>query len=576
MNKELFGVFGSVDAFRRLRSTDEFDTVVEADTVTVGIRDPALSIPNRTSVYQDEDGSCLLWGEAYVPAVDADNSARWILQQYERNGTETLRHLNGSYLVLLEHDGEATIYTDPIRSRECFYSDALDTRVFGTDAAAIGSAIPEPTLSEQSMVEFVYLSVILDDRTLLSELDRIPFDGYVTATDTGSLSRFVYRPRTFDFAEELARRLRRALERRTRLPGPKGLLLGAGYDARVVLSQIPDITQCFTVGSTSTPEVRIARLLSGSYGADHHRIPLDGTYMNLDFETVQYTNGINESIHVHQRGVERMANVRTMYHGWAFDTLLKDFFVQKSRLGIGRKSVRLSSLPENPDPATFLLEWRLGIMPDSLTLLESRSEIGIDDPRGYFRSLLESEFEKCRRRCRNEHDVANAFGVKHLPSKSFRRHIDDHFIESFVAADAELIDWHLRTPPAHRSIDTYLDALNRLDADLLRYRPPDRPRSIRICNPIEGFLRRTLPFLTQFGNAWPDIDALYDRTRLDEEWFEDHPELQEQSTRFKLRVHDTQIWLETVLGRSVPLSRIVYPSPRTGSNTTSDRSSHVP
>lgn len=570
MNKESFGVFGSIDEFRRLRSTDEFDRVVEAETVTVGVRDPTLSIPNRTTVYEGEEGLCLLWGEVYVPSADTDNSAQWVLQQYVRDGTEALRHLNGSYLALLEHDGEATIYTDPIRSRECFYSDELDSRIFGTDAAALGKAIPEPTLSDQSMVEFVYLSVILQDRTLLSELDRIPFDGYITATDAGSLSRFVYRPRTFDFAEELARRLRRALKRRAQLPGPKGLLLGAGYDARVVLSQIPEITKCFTVGSPSTPEVQIARLLSESYGADHYCIPLDEEYMHLDFETIQYTNGINESIHVHQRGVERIADVRTMYHGWAFDTLLKDFFVQKSRVGVGRKSVRLSSLAERPDPAEFLLKWRLGIMPESLSLLESRSELGIDDPWGYFRSLLESEFEECRRRCRTEHDVANAFGVKHLPSKSFRRHIDDHFIESFVAADAELIDWHLRTPPAHRSVDTYLEALDRLDDTLLQHRPPDRPRSIRVCNPIEGFLRRKIPFLTQFGNAWPDIDALYDRTELDEAWFKEHPDLREQSSRFKLRVHDCDLWLETVLERSVPLRRIVYPSPRANSSTNSD------
>lgn len=569
MDKELFGVFGPVDEFRRFRAIDEFDTVVEADTVTVGVRDPVLSIPSRTTVHQGENGSCVLWGEAYVPAADTDNAARWFLRQYARDGVEALQHLNGSYLALLEHDGEATIYTDPIRSRECFYSDAPGVRVFGTDAAPIGEAIPEPTLSDQSMIEFVYLSVILDDRTLLSELDRIPFDGYITATDAGILSRFVYQPRTFDFAEELARRLRRALDRRAGLPGPKGLLLGAGYDARVVLSQIPDITRCFTVGSPSTPEVRVARLLSESYDAEHHLIPLNEEYMDLDFDIIQYTNGINESVHVHQRGVERIADVRTMYHGWAFDTLLKDFFVQKSRFGVGRKSIRLSSLAEEPDPATFLLEWRLGIMPDSLSLLESHPELGIDDPREYFRSLLESEFEQCRRRCRTEHDVANAFGVKHLPSKPFRRHIDDHFIESFVAADAELIDWHLRTPPRHRSIDTYLDALNRLDDDLLRYRPPDRPRSIRMFNPIEGFVRRKVPFVTQFGDAWPDIDALYDRTHPDEDLFEDQPELRTQSTRFKLRVHDGRVWLETVLGRPIPLDRIVYPS-SAGSRAGSD------
>ena len=56
------------------------------------------------------------------------------------------------------------------------------------------------------------------------------------------------------------------------------------------------------------------------------------------------------------------------------------------------------------------------------------------------------------------------------------------------------------------------------------------PRSVRVINPIEGFLRRHVPFVTQFGDAWPDINALYDRTHPDEEWFEDQPELRTQST----------------------------------------------
>lgn len=560
MKKELFGIFDQLDAFQRHRSVDEFDTVVEGDTITVGIRDPSLSIPNRTTVYDGKEGMCLLWGEVYSSSNETDNIAQWTLQKYREDGSDILQKLNGSYLAIIEYDGEATIYTDPIRSRECFYTDKLDNRIFGTDTVSVASALSQPTVSRQSLIEFAYLSVILEERTLVSEISRIPFDGYITATETGSLIRFVYQPQEFNYTDELAKRLRRALKRRAQLPGPKGLLLGAGYDARVVLSQIPEITHCFTVGTTSIPEVQIAQLLSESYNAEHHCIPLNQGYMTLDFDVIQYTNGLNESIHVHQRGVEQIADVQTMYHGWAFDTLLKDFFIQKSRIGLGNKSIRLSSLAEKPEPVSFLLERRLGVMPESLDLLESCPELEVNDAYDYLHSLLESELNKCRHRCQSEHNVANMFGVKYLPSKSFRRHIDNHFIESFVAADSELIDWHLRTPPTHRSTETYLTALNQLDGNLLQHRPPDRPRSIRIWNPIEGFLRRKLPFLTQFSGSWPNINQLYQQAELDECWFDEYPEFHDQSVRFKLRVHDISIWLAAVLGSDVPPTAVVHPS----------------
>lgn len=560
MEKELFGVFGQRDVFQQHRSIDEFDRVVEGDTITVGLRDATLSVPNRTTVYQDEDGICILWGEVYAPQIEICNVAQWTLQKYREQDSAILQRLNGSYLAILENNAEATIFTDSIRSRECFYSDMLNTRLFSTDATSIIQALPEPTISQQALIEFAYLSVILDEKTLIEEVARIPFDGYITATDSGSLSRFVYQPQKFNYSDELAQRLSRALRRRAQLPGSKGLLLGAGFDARVVLSQVPEISHCYTVGPPAASEVQIARSLCESYNAKHHCIPLDQDYMDLDFDIIQYTNGLNESIHIHQRGIKHIADVQTMYHGWAFDTLLKDFFIQKSRIGFRNKSIRRSSLQQNPDPATFLMERRLGIMPSSFDLLQSCAELPIDNAKDYLYSLLQDELDQCRHRCQSEHDVANVFGVKHLPSKSFRRHIDNHFIESFVGADSELIDWHLRTPPTHRNTKTYLAALTQLDSDLLQHRPPDRPHSIRICNPIEDFLRRKIPFLTPFGNSWPNIDQLYQQAELDELWFHADPALHDQSTRFKLRVHDIQLWLETVLDVDVPFATVVCPA----------------
>ncbi len=546
MQKELFGVFGDADAFADVRDAGSFDRVCSTDSLTVGIRDPDLDAPHRSSTHEDGSGCCVIWGEIYTPE-GVSHPARWLLDRYRKRGKPALAALNGSYLVAIDDGERAAVYTDPIRSWECFYTDVAGPRAFGTDAAHVCRLGSKLSLDPDSLFEFAHISVVLDNRTLVREVSRTPFDGVLFSDSTERLDRFVYRPREFDYANELAARLERAFSRRSDLQGTKGMLLGAGYDSRTLLAGIPDIECCYTVGTEDSSEVRVARKLAEQYGAAHRTLGIDGSYFRTDIGTVRYTNGIGESIHIHQRGIERVADADVMYHGWAIDSLLKEFFVQKRRLGAFGKSVKLSSLPEEPDAFEFLTDRKLGIMPDSPALIEECPSIS--DPEHAIEARLERELDRCRARCTREDDLPSVFGIKNLPSKSFRTHLADQFTESFVCADSELIDWHLSTPPEYRSTETFLAAIQQLDPNILKYRPPDRPRTSSVLNQVEGFLRRNLPLpLSPFDSPWPDRRSIYREYGLDRTLLPDSPALHPCSVRFKLRIHDVETWLAALAG----------------------------
>ena len=547
MRKELFGVFDDYDGLTALRDPDSFDRICSSDSLSVGIRDSDLGAPHRSAAYEDETGCCVIWGEVYLPEP-VSRPARWVLDRYRTEGRSGLSALNGSYLVAIATEETAAVYTDPIRSWECFYTDRAGSRVFGTDAARVCRTSSKLSIDPDSLLELAHLSIVLDDRTLFEDISRTPFDGVLRPNSVERLDRFVYRPREFDYAGELAARLERALTRRTTLRGTKGLLLGAGYDSRTLLAGIPEIECCYTVGSEDSSEVRVAKKLAAQYDATHQTLGVDGSYFTTDIDTVRYTNGIGESIHIHQRGIEEVADTDVMYHGWAIDSLLKEFFVQKKRVGAFGKSVKLSSLATQPDALSFLTRKKLGIMPDSPTLLAECASVS--EPEEILEARLEDELERCRARCTRSHDLPSVFGIKNLPSKSFRMHLFDQFTESFICADSELIDWHLSTPPEYRSTETFLAAIQQLDSNILRYRPPDRPRTSSVVNQIEGFLRRNLP-LTAFDTPWPDRRSLYSTYDLDRTLLPQSPALHPCSVRLKLRVHDVETWLAALADETV-------------------------
>ena len=551
MNKELFGVFGDHDDFRALREGTEFDDVVAGEAATVGVRDSHLGYPGRTDVHRDEDGFCVVWGEAHASA-DAGPAAE-LYEAYVEAGRAGLAEANGSYVAVIEHDGRALVATDAIRSWECFYTDAAGVRVFGTDLSTLVDVPPALPLDGRAPFEFLHLGTVLGERTLFEPIRRVPFDGYLTADDAGELRRFVYEPREFDYAGELAERLWRAIQRRRSFPDRKGILLSAGQDSRSIMLGVPDISHSYTVGRADSQETTVAKQVADQYGLAHGVLPPDERYLRNDDRTVLYTQGLRESLHVHHAGYDDAIDVDTIYHGLLYDTVLKGYFLERDGAELFGTKVPFQSVDPDVDPVASLLD-TLGYLPEGSARLVDRAggllgRHGLDvgdapgDPGAFLTDSLQAEFDASTRRADSVHNAMDLLVLRNQPTLDFRHHLADNYVEAFVAADAELLEWHCRTPPSHRHPKTVQEAVADLDDAIFRHRPPSRPRRSSILSQAERFARRKLPLVQRVEPSWPDRSEVYDRDDLDRRFFPDDPAVRELPTRLKLRLHDLRWWL---------------------------------
>lgn len=545
--KGLFGVFGDRSTLERVRARDALDAVVCGPTLTVGVSDPWLGTPGRSFATETDRGCCALWGEAYLPAEAGADPGRWLLTQYRERGLDALAELNGSYVVALDHASRGPVVaTDLVRSRECYYGAVDGERAFGTDPTALAQTLVDPDVRVEPLLEFLQFGTVLGDRTALAGLDRLPFDGGLTPTGTVHLDRFVYKPRSFDYVGELAARLRRALERRDGLPGRAGVLLSGGYDSRMLLAGVSGIDVAYTLGAPESSEVGVARRVADQYGVDHHPLELDDRYIGTDWSTVQYGHGLMESVHVHHGGYTDHMDVDAVYHGALGDTLLRGHFLPVDGVDLFDHSCPPYRLDPDPDAAAHFAE-KFGYSQECDRFLATDA-VPEDDGVAFLRRRMREVLDGLDDRFASTYDGMALFGVQNQPTRSFRFHLIDNFLESCVAVDSELVGWHLSTPPTHRNTRTFLRAIRRLDDDLLRHRPPDRPYDSYTLNQVRNFLRRTLPGVDAYEGPWPDRDRLYDRTGLDRTTFAEEPSVRQFPWRVKLRVNDLTTWLDRATG----------------------------
>jgi asparagine synthase (glutamine-hydrolysing) len=560
MNREVFGVFGDRETLTRFRTAESFDEVVVGDEVAVGLADDELDVPGRSDCYDGPAGTCVLFGEAFAPDGD-DEVARWTARRYAESGLGAFGGLNGSYVAVVDDGERARVVTDAMRSWEVFYADVDGGRVFSTDVSSIRSLVDRPAVRREALLEYLHVGTVFGDRTLFAGIDRVPFDGYLSSDGVGELSRFVYRPdegegnrRTLDdHAAALAHRLERALARRSGLPGPRGLLLSGGKDSRVFLSKL-DIDRCYTIGDAGCREVRAATKVAAQYGADHTILEPDERYLRGDDRKIRYGQSIKESLHIHHAGYDDQFDVRTMYHGVLFDTLLKGYFLERDGVELFGSKLPSTRLAPDPDPVESLLS-TLGYFPeDSPVVADAVSEtfdgvrfddggsLHLDDPGEFLRERLQDELDRGDDRAGSVHNAMDLLVVRNQPVLPFRTHLADNYLECFVAADRDLLDWHLTTPPEHRRDATFWRALQRIDPSIFEHRPPSQPHASRRLNEIERFLRRKLPLLEPFEAAWPDRERLYDDCGLAEELFPGQTAIHDLPARLQLRVNDARWW----------------------------------
>ncbi|WP_330630916.1 asparagine synthase-related protein [Halocatena halophila] len=557
MNKELFGCFGDRSLFDRHRNADTFDTICSTSTMTVGIRDPGLAVDGRSSVYDDGDGFCCLWGEVYPRERYADDElkaaeslAEWLFGRFDREGIDAVHALNGSFLAVFATDEQATVVTDPVRSWECFYTDIDGDRLFSTDLAVLTQRRSSLSYRRDSLLEYIHLGTVLGERTLLQSIDRVPFDGYLNADHVGELDRFVYEPTSFDYARELSERLVRAVDRRATSPDPAGLLLSGGHDSRIFLTEMPSIAESYTIGNPNSREVTVAQNLAGQYDVSHTVLQPDERYLLPTDEKSRYTQGIKEALHIHHAGFNDTFEMESVYHGTLFDTLFKGYFLERDGLELFGMKLPSKGLAPDPDPIDSLLN-TLGFFPAESERVAEAAKALFDvdltleeSPTAFLRSQLEAELETCWERTESVHNAMDLLVIKNQPVMPMHVHLADNYYEGFVAIDSELLDWHLKTPPEYRRYDTFRKAVGAIDDDILKHRPQSQPLGSVRLNQIQRFLRRKVPLLEAFEPAWPPRDELYDRYRLDESLFPDDHAVRGLPARLKLRIHDARWWMQ--------------------------------
>lgn len=549
-NRELFGVFGGPTTFDRFRSRDEFHRIVSGPGVTAGIRDDGLERPGWSSAVETSDGCAVIWGEVVPPADATKPAAAWLLDAVRARGVEAFDELNGSYVSVVDTDGTVRVVPDLLRSRECFYADPDGVRVFGTDAARVARCLQRATIDGIGLNQLLYFGVVFHERTLLRELRRVPFDSALHESGSDPLDRVIYRPTSRSreaHARDLADRLTAAVERRAGYPAPKGVLSSAGFDSRLILAALPELDVSYTLGTPTTPEVVTARQLADQYDVDHELLPVNQDYLKTSDDIVQHTGGIRESLHIHHRGNEDRIKVRTMYHGLLLDTVLRDIYLPGNRIEAFGHALPLPGLVSDPDPLVFMRE-RLGIYGGRGSLLAPHPEADQLSESEFLRRTMSAAMDDCRDYADSIYNAMSLLGLKVTQALPFHTHLADNYFGSLVAADAELIDWHLITPPQHRNDRTYQRALEHVDDDLLAHRPPDRPHRSYMLNQIEKFLRRRLPLVDEPGTPWPDRDGIYDAQGLDYELFPQTPAVYSLPPRVKLRINDAMIWLELATG----------------------------
>lgn len=571
MNTELFGVFGDRTAFEsavdgaeiaadgasrtdsgignadRAIGDNVFDHVIKGDAVTVGIRDDAIGLPGRTSQYAGADGFAVVWGEAFPPDSDAGSTAEWLYEASREHRLGAFEKLNGSYIAVVELDGRPVVATDTIRSWECFTAQTDAGLVFGSDAASVARAIPDPTIDPQGFAEFLYLGGALNTNTLLDELDRLPLDYALEPDGRTPLGRYRHEPEEFDHTAALARRLERAIQRRSNSAGNRtetsGVLLSAGFDSRVLLECDSGIDASYTLGTHDSDEVAVAARLAARYGVDHTILPVDERYLDRDARAIRATNGVKESLHIHHAAYTDDIAVDAVSHGLLFDTLLRGYFLPWDTHEVFGLTIPRDRLDPDPDPVRHLTGI-LGYLPETADLIPRTPQLDASSGNDFLEGSIGTAFEACSEASHDEYAAFERFGVQNVLSTPFRTHLADQFRESHVAADAALVDWHLRTPPGVRTDATFQEALRRIDPDLLSPRPPDRPYGSRLANQAMQRLRRSVPGLSPFDNPWPDRRSTYEEAALDSHILPERPDLHDYPPRFKLRIRDLRAWLE--------------------------------
>lgn len=262
-------------------------------------------LPIRT-----EDGNCtlLLAGEVYPEPEEIASlrkgghdvsglDARYLIHQYEAQGIEFVRNLNGRFSGVLvdERTGRCFLFNDRYGMKRLFVHEAKDSICIASQAKAILAIAPETReFDPAGLAEYITCGCTLGTGSLFRDIRVMPAASLWTAAKGVVESKQVY----FDRAEwEDQERLdeRRytdavmemfpaVIRKYGKAQTPVGISLTGGLDTRMLVACLdmqPGEFPCYTFASMyrDTYDVTIAREVARRCGQDHTALVLGGDFL---------------------------------------------------------------------------------------------------------------------------------------------------------------------------------------------------------------------------------------------------------------------------------------------------------
>jgi asparagine synthase (glutamine-hydrolysing) len=237
-------------------------------------------------VYGNDDGRKRL--EARHRFV-SDSDAEYCLHLYEEHGAESLKTLNGSFVLLLcdLREKKAVLANDRNGLRALYYAEHNGALLFAPQMKAI---LEDGTFKRQVDLEALAGNLsygeFWGDRTVLERIQILPPASMLTR-NRGQLTRarywdFHYQP---DYAlsegaivEQLVEAFRKAVAVRLQDSLRYGVSLSGGLDSRSVLAAVdPEKRKgltTFTYGPLHCGEVKIAEKVASKCGTSHRSIEI--------------------------------------------------------------------------------------------------------------------------------------------------------------------------------------------------------------------------------------------------------------------------------------------------------------
>ncbi len=311
--------------------------------------------PEAQPIWNEDNSLCLFMeGEIYDYAgwkpwllerghrFKSDSVAELVLHLYEELGEEFAVKLNGAFIIAIwdRQAQKLLLANDRLGLFPLYYAQVNGGLIFGSGVRALLAepALPR-TVDPVTVNQFLVFDHALDDRTLLSNVRRLP---------PASLLKFYHNqlnihpywvltyPTLYQkqdeavYFEQLKHYLGQAVTRQKPNNQSAGVLLSGGLDSRILLALLLDdglaagTFHTFTWGIPGCDDARFAREVAAKVGTQHHFFELKPDWLlDLAVDAVRLTDGLGNIINLHALATlaEEAQHAQIIYKGFMGDAM---------------------------------------------------------------------------------------------------------------------------------------------------------------------------------------------------------------------------------------------------------------